>query len=270
VLLHLARRAFWPSKLPFPILHIDTGHNFPEVIEFRDRLIGSIGEHLIVRTVDDAIEAGLVPAEDDPRASRNLAQIPTLLGAIREFRFDALFGGARRDEEKARAKERIFSFRTDAGRWDPKDQRPEMWSLYNSRIRRPMLASSDGEGYEHIRAFPLSNWTELDVWNCVAARSLELPSIYFSHRREVVSRGGRLCPVSSLMPAADGELVRQLGVRFRTVGDMTCTAAIESDATTVADVIRETRHASTSERGARLDDTISESAMEDRKREGYF
>jgi sulfate adenylyltransferase subunit 2 len=252
-----------------PFLNVDTGHHFPELNEFRDRRAAELGAKLIVRKVEDAIASGIaVPSPGE--ISRNRLQIPTLLAAIEEFRFDCAIGGARRDEEKARAKERIFSFRTDAGRWDPKDQRPEMWSLYNSRIRRPMLASSDGEGYEHIRAFPLSNWTELDVWNCVAARSLELPSIYFSHRREVVSRGGRLCPVSSLMPAADGELVRQLGVRFRTVGDMTCTAAIESDATTVADVIRETRHASTSERGARLDDTISESAMEDRKREGYF
>jgi sulfate adenylyltransferase subunit 2 len=271
VMLHLATRAFWPAKLPFPILHIDTGHNFPEVIEFRDRLVASLGERLIVRTVDDAIGAGLLPPDEDPTASRNLSQIPTLLGAIHEFRFDALFGGARRDEEKARAKERIFSFRSDSGRWDPKDQRPELWSLYNGRIRRPMLASAaSGGGGEHIRAFPISNWTELDVWSYVATRSLELPSIYFSHARDIVIRAGKLCPVSRLLPAAAGETIHRLNVRFRTVGDMTCTAAIESVAANADDIIRETRTATTSERDARLDDTTSDSAMEDRKREGYF
>ena len=277
VMLHLAVKAFWPAKLPFPILHIDTGHNFPEVIQFRDRTVSRLGEQLIVRTVDEAIRKGLVheepPPESGPTTSRNLAQIPTLLDAIAEFRFDALFGGARRDEEKARAKERIFSFRNSAGRWDPKNQRPELWDLYNGRIRRPMLgvsgAGSEDAG-EHIRVFPLSNWTELDVWEYIAQESLELPSIYFSHEREVVTRAGRLCPVSDLLPASPREQVIRRVVRFRTVGDMTCTAAVESRASTVADIVRETRESATSERGARLDDTFSEAAMEDRKKEGYF
>jgi sulfate adenylyltransferase subunit 2 len=273
VMLHLAAKAFWPAKLPFPILHIDTGHNFPEVIEFRDRTVKRLGERLIVRTVDDAIARGLLFEEPGPAASRNLAQIPTLLGAIAEFRFDALFGGARRDEEKARAKERIFSFRDSAGRWDPKNQRPELWDLYNGRIRRPMLGAGDAggaEGGEHIRVFPLSNWTELDIWEYIAEESLDLPSIYFSHERDIVTRAKRLCPVSDLFPARAGEPVHRRIVRFRTVGDMTCTAAVESRASTVADIVRETRAADSSERGARLDDTFSEAAMEDRKKEGYF
>jgi sulfate adenylyltransferase subunit 2 len=269
VMLHLAVKAFRPGRLPFPILHIDTGHNFPEVIAYRDATIARLGERLIVRTVDDAIRKGLVHEApgDTPHPSRNLAQIPTLLDAIGEFRFDALFGGARRDEEKARAKERIFSFRNDLGQWDPRHQRPELWNLYNGRIRRTTVA---GDGAEHIRAFPISNWTELDVWAYIVEEGIDVPSIYFSHERDVVVRGGRLCPVSELFPARSGEVVTRRSVRFRTVGDMTCTAAVESPAQAPSEIIADIRTSSTSERGARLDDTFSEAAMEDRKREGYF
>lgn len=270
VMLHLAIKAFAPAKLPFPVLHIDTNHNFPEVIAYRDATIARLGERLIVRTVDDAIKKGLVAEPGAPDESRNLAQIPTLLDAIAEFRFDALFGGARRDEEKARAKERIFSFRNDLGQWDPRHQRPELWNLYNTRIRRATLAGGEGAGSEHIRVFPLSNWTELDVWEYIAAENIEVPTIYFSHERDVVMRSGRICPVSDLFPAKPGEKISRRTVRFRTVGDMTCTAAVESPARTPADIIGETRASRLSERGARLDDTFSEAAMEDRKREGYF
>jgi sulfate adenylyltransferase subunit 2 len=269
VMLHMAVKAFYPAKLPFPVVHIDTGHNFPEVIEYRDRTIARLGERLIVRTVDDAIARGIVH-EQPGEASRNLAQIPTLLDAIGEFRFDALFGGARRDEEKARAKERVFSFRNEMGQWDPKNQRPELWNVYNARMKRNTAASGPGEMGEHFRVFPLSNWTELDVWEYIDQEGIEIPSIYLSHHREIVIRAGRICPVSSFFPARAGERVESRVVRFRTVGDMTCTAGVESGASSVREIIAETISARTSERGARLDDTISEAAMEDRKREGYF
>jgi sulfate adenylyltransferase subunit 2 len=271
VMVHLALKAFRPARFPFPLLHIDTGHNFPEAIEFRDRLVKKIGERLIVRLVAETIKAGRAAEEPGPNRSRNRAQIPTLLEAIAEHRFDALFGGARRDEEKARAKERIFSFRDDFGQWEPRSQRPELWNLYNGRIRRAGDAGAgEGGGGEHIRVFPLSNWTELDVWQYIAMERLEMPSIYFSHERDIVIRNGQICPVSDFFPARPGETVVRRTVRFRTVGDMTCTAGVESPASSIDDIVGEVAAASTSERGARLDDTVSEAAMEDRKREGYF
>lgn len=267
VMLHLACKAFWPARVPFPILHIDTGHNFPEVIAYRDEWAAKLGVRLVVWSVQDAIDKGLATETPGPVPSRNLAQIPTLLDAINQLRLDALFGGARRDEEKARAKERIFSFRNELGQWDPRNQRPELWNLYNGRIRRSTVAGDLGE---HIRVFPLSNWTELDVWEYIDLEGIVVPSIYFSHARDIVMRGGRICPVSSLFPAKVGESVTRKIVRFRTVGDMTCTAGIESPATSVRDIMHEIAACATSERGARLDDTFSEAAMEDRKREGYF
>ncbi|MFN7022542.1 MAG: sulfate adenylyltransferase subunit CysD [Phycisphaerales bacterium] len=270
VMVHLALKAFRPARFPFPLLHIDTGHNFPEAIEFRDRLVDRLGERLIVRSVEEAIKAGRATEDPGPHPSRNRAQIPTLLDAIAEFRFDALFGGARRDEEKARAKERIFSFRDDFGQWDPRNQRPELWNLYNGRIRRAGDAGGAGGGGEHIRAFPLSNWTELDVWQYIAEERIELPSIYFSHERDIVIRNGQICPVSDFFPARSGEKMVRKTVRFRTVGDMTCTAGVDSPAATVQDIIDEIAASRTSERGARLDDSVSEAAMEDRKKEGYF
>ncbi len=271
VMVHLALKAFRPARLPFPLVHIDTGHNFPEAIAFRDAMAAKIGERLIVRNVADAIAAGFATEDPGPHPSRNRAQIPTLLRTIEEFRFDALFGGARRDEEKARAKERIFSFRDAFGQWDPKNQRPELWNLYNGRIRRGTAAGAGGaEEGEHIRAFPLSNWTELDVWRYIAAEGIELPSIYFSHEREVVIRGSQICPISDFFPLRAGETAVKKIVRFRTVGDMTCTAGVESPAASVEEIIEEIAASRTSERGARLDDTFSEAAMEDRKREGYF
>jgi sulfate adenylyltransferase subunit 2 len=267
VMVHLALKAFRPARLPFPLLHIDTGHNFPEAIEYRDRLAARLGERLEVRLVEDAIRAGRATEDPGPGPSRNRAQIPTLLDAIAELRLDALLGGARRDEEKARAKERIFSFRDDFGQWDPRNQRPELWSLYNGRIRR----AADGVGGgEHIRAFPLSNWTELDVWQYIEMEGIEMPSIYFSHQRDIVVRSGIICPVSNFFPLRSGERLERRTVRFRTVGDMTCTAGVESPARTVSDIVDEIAAARTSERGARLDDTFSEAAMEDRKKEGYF
>lgn len=268
VMLHLARKAFYPTKPPFPVLHIDTGHNFPEVIEFRDRFVLGEGDRLLIASVEEAITRGIV--HEDPRApaGRNLAQIPTLLDAITTHRFDALFGGARRDEERARAKDRIFSFRDDMGRWDPRSQRPELWDIYNARIRRSQLGSTDTG--EHLRVFPLSNFTELDIWEYIAREKLAIPSIYFAHERDVVIRAGRICPLSDIFPPKAGEPVHRKAVRFRTVGDMSCTAAIESSASTVQAIIHETRAADVSERGSRLDDTVSEAAMEDRKREGYF
>lgn len=269
VMVHLALKAFRPARLPFPLLHIDTEHNFPEAIEFRDALAQRIGERLIVRSVGDAIRSGLASEDPGPTPSRNRAQIPTLLNAITELRLDALFGGARRDEEKARAKERVFSFRDEFGQWDPKNQRPELWNLYNGRIRRNTSGSESDAG-EHIRAFPLSNWTELDVWSYIEAEGIELPTIYFSHERDVVMRAGRVCPVSDFFPARAGEKVERKIVRFRTVGDMTCTAGVESAASCVREIIEEIAASRTSERGARLDDTFSDAAMEDRKKEGYF
>lgn len=276
VMVHLAMKAFRPARFPFPLVHIDTGHNFPEAIEFRDQMAERIGERLIVRYVEDSIKSGRATEETGANISRNRAQIPTLLDTIEEFRFDALFGGARRDEEKARAKERIFSFRDDFGQWEPRSQRPELWNLYNGRIRRAgdgaTGAGGGGGGGEHIRAFPLSNWTELDVWQYILVEKIGMPSIYFSHERDIVLRGPtkQICPVSDFFPARAGESVVRRTVRFRTVGDMTCTAGVESPAATVQDIIDEIAAARTSERGARLDDTVSEAAMEDRKREGYF
>jgi sulfate adenylyltransferase subunit 2 len=261
VMLHVALKAFAPAKLPFPVMHIDTGHNFPEVIEFRDRRVAELGLRLVVASVQDAIDGGLVVEDTGPRATRNRLQTVPLLAAIEQHRFDAVFGGARRDEEKARAKERVFSFRDDFGQWDPKNQRPELWSLYNGRHRKG----------EHIRVFPLSNWTELDIWQYIAAEDIALPSIYFAHRRQVFERDGMWLADSPWVTRLDGEELMERTVRFRTVGDATCTGAVESVAADVATIIEETAVTRVTERGAtRADDRISEAGMEDRKREGYF
>jgi sulfate adenylyltransferase subunit 2 len=261
VLLRLAEKAFRPGRFPFPIMHVDTGHNFPEVIEFRDRLIEQMGERLIVANVQDSIDAGRVVEETGPRASRNRLQTTTLLDAIAEHGFDAAFGGARRDEERARAKERVFSFRDDFGQWDPKAQRPELWSLFNGRIRKG----------EHVRVFPISNWTELDVWNYIVHEELEVPTIYFAHTREVFERDGMLYATSPHVQLIDGEVPFETSVRYRTVGDMTCTGAVRSEAVTVETVIAEIAATRITERGeTRADDRVTEAAMEDRKREGYF
>jgi sulfate adenylyltransferase subunit 2 len=262
VLLRLAEKAFRPGRFPFPVMHVDTGHNFPEAIDYRDRRVAELGERLIVASVQDDIDAGRVVEEPGPQPSRNRLQTVTLLRAIEEHGFDAAFGGARRDEEKARAKERILSFRDDFGQWLPKNQRPELWDLYNTRIRKG----------EHLRAFPLSNWTELDVWEYIARENLEVPSIYFSHRRTVVQRDGMLLAVGGPVTPQPGEVVEvDAIVRYRTVGDMSCTGAVRSTATTVADIIEEVATTRITERGAtRADDRFSEAAMEDRKREGYF
>jgi sulfate adenylyltransferase subunit 2 len=261
VLLRLAEKAFRPARFPFPIMHVDTGHNFPEVIEFRDRLIEQLGERLIVASVQDSIDAGRVTEETGPRASRNRLQTVTLLDAIAEHRFDAAFGGARRDEERARAKERVFSFRDDFGQWDPKSQRPELWALYNGRIRKG----------EHVRVFPISNWTELDVWQYIAKEGLEIPSIYYAHQRQVFERDGMLYAMSPYVQLIDGEAPFETSVRYRTVGDMTCTGAVRSEATTLEDVVAEIAATRITERGeTRADDRVTEAAMEDRKREGYF
>lgn len=261
VLLRLAEKAFRPGRFPFPLLHIDTGHNYPEVIAFRDKRADQLGETLLVRTLDASIAQGRVRLRH-PGESRNRHQSVTLLDAVAEFKFDCLIGGARRDEEKARAKERIFSFRDEWGQWDPKAQRPELWHLYNARIRPG----------EHIRAFPISNWTELDVWQYIQQEQLELPEIYFAHpRRVVVQPGGALLPVTALTPAPAGAPVVERWVRFRTVGDIPCTAPVPSRAANVADIIRETASTEQTERGAtRLDDQTSEASMELRKKEGYF
>jgi sulfate adenylyltransferase subunit 2 len=259
VMLRLAEKAFAPARIPFPVMHVDTGHNFPEVLEFRDRRVGELGVQLVVASVPEALEAGLV--REAPDGMRNRIQTPVLLAAVEKYRFDALFGGARRDEEKARAKERVFSFRDDFGQWDPKNQRPELWSLYNGRHRPG----------EHIRVFPLSNWTELDIWQYIADESIEIPSIYYAHKRPVVRRDGMLMAINEFVPANEGEEVIDLLVRYRTVGDATCTAAVESAAATVEQVIAEVAATRITERGAtRADDKTSEAAMEDRKREGYF
>src|SRR6202008_177084 len=242
-------------------MHVDTGHNFPEVIEYRDRRVAELGERLIVASVQESIDKGRVVEDTGPRASRNRLQTVTLLDAIEEHAFDAVMGGARRDEEKARAKERFFSFRDDFGQWDPKNQRPELWNLYNGRHRKG----------EHIRVFPLSNWTELDIWQYIADEQIELPSIYFSHRRDVFRRDGMLMAVTDFLQPGDGEEVFEATVRYRTVGDATCTAAVESAASTIDDVIAEVATTRITERGAtRADDKFSEAAMEDRKKEGYF
>jgi sulfate adenylyltransferase subunit 2 len=261
VMLALAERAFWPAKIPFPVMHVDTGHNFTEVIDFRDRRVAELGVRLEVASVQDSIDAGRVVEETGRFASRNRLQTTTLLDALAEHRFDAVFGGARRDEERARAKERVFSFRDEFGQWDPKNQRPELWNVYNTRIRRG----------EHIRVFPLSNWTELDIWHYIDREQLEIPSIYFAHTRTVFERDGILLPASELVPRAADETLFEARVRYRTVGDMTCTGAVESTAATVEEVITEISATRITERGqTRADDRASDSAMEDRKREGYF
>jgi sulfate adenylyltransferase subunit 2 len=261
VLLRLAEKAFRPARFPFPLMHVDTGHNFPEVIDFRDRRVGELGERLIVASVQDSIDAGRVVEETGPRASRNRLQTTTLLDAIAEHCFDAAFGGARRDEERARAKERILSFRDDFGGWDPKRQRPELWNLYNGRIRPG----------EHVRVFPLSNWTELDVWQYIATEGLEVPPIYFAHEREVFRRDGMLYAVSPHVAFVDGERPFSASVRYRTVGDMSCTGAVLSTATGLDDVVAEIAATKITERGeTRADDKVSEAAMEDRKVVGYF
>lgn len=260
VLLHIARKAFWPAPVPFPLLHVDTGHNFPDVIAYRDAQAAAIGADLLVARVEDSIARGTVRLAR-PTDSRNAAQAVTLLEAIEEHGFDALFGGARRDEEKSRAKERIVSHRDSFGQWNPKAQRPELWSLYNARVQPG----------EHVRVFPLSNWTERDVWSYIAREAIPLPAIYFAHPRAVVRRGGLLVPVTDLTPPLPGETAETLSVRFRTVGDITCTCPVASMATDLAAIIDETDLADVSERGAtRLDDQASEAAMERRKREGYF
>ena len=261
VLLRLAEKAFWPAPIPFPLLHVDTGHNFPEALELRDRLAADLGVELIVASVQDSIDAGRVREETGPRASRNRLQTQTLLDAIAEHRFDACFGGARRDEERSRAKERVLSIRDDFGQWDPRRQRPELWDVYNARM-------APGE---HLRAFPLSNWTELDVWQYIADEGIEVPAIYFAHEREVFARDGMLYAVSPWVTLMDGESPFTASVRYRTVGDMTCTGAVRSTATSLPDVVSEIAATTVTERGeTRADDRASEAAMEDRKREGYF
>ena len=260
VLLRLAEKAFRPERFTFPLLHIDTGHNFPEVIAFRDRRAEQLGETLIVRTLEDSMARGTVRLRS-PLDSRNAAQSVTLLEAMTEHGFDAAIGGARRDEEKARAKERIVSFRDEWGQWDPKNQRPELWSLYNTRVHPG----------EHLRVFPISNWTEIDVWRYIEREGLEVPSLYFSHPRQVVRRNGLLLPITPITPAAQGEQIETVAVRFRTVGDITCTCPVASEAQTLSQILRETAQATLTERGAtRMDDQTSEASMERRKKEGYF
>ncbi len=260
VMTRLAQKAFWPARLPFPLLHVDTGHNFPETIEYRDNLAKDIGAELVVRYVQDSIDKGRVKEETGYNASRNMLQTVTLLDALEEFQFDAAMGGARRDEEKARAKERFFSHRTEFGQWDPKNQRPELWNLFNGK-------KNFGE---HFRVFPLSNWTEMDIWQYIALENLPLPTIYFSHEREVIERSGTLLATSEFLTLNDQEVPSKRIVRFRTVGDMTCTGAVESEANSVQDIIGEVAAARVTERGGRADDKRSETAMEDRKKEGYF
>ena len=259
-LLRVAEKAFRPGRFPFPMMHIDTGHNYPEVINFRDKKINDLGERLIVASLEDSMKKGTIvlKSNDEPR---NKYQSITLLEAIEEHGFDCCIGGARRDEEKARAKERIMSFRDEFGQWDPKNQRPELWDLYNAKVHKG----------ENIRAFPISNWTEMDVWQYIEREKLELPNIYFAHQREIVRRDNSIVPVTNVTPVRENELVEKIMVRFRTVGDITCTAPVESDADTVEKIILETATTSISERGAtRLDDQVSEASMEQRKKEGYF
>jgi sulfate adenylyltransferase subunit 2 len=261
VMLHLAMRAFAPARIPFPVMHIDTGHNFLEVIEFRDRCVADTGVQLIVGSVQASIDSGKVADVSGPRASRNPLQTVTLLDSIAEHRFDAVFGGARRDEERARAKERVYSHRDSFGQWDPKNQRPELWGIYNGRHRQG----------EHFRIFPLSNWTELDIWSFIGEYNIDLPSIYYAHTRPIFKRDNMLMAVTDFLPPDEGSVVEQMQVRFRTVGDATCTAAVASSASTVDDIIAETAVARVTERGAtRVDDRMSEAGMEDRKRTGYF
>jgi sulfate adenylyltransferase subunit 2 len=260
VMVRLAQKAFFPAKIPFPLVHVDTGHNFEETIEFRDKMVREIGATLIVRYVQDSIDQGRAVEEKGPNPSRNGLQTITLLDTIEEFKFDACFGGARRDEEKARAKERFFSHRDEFGQWDPKNQRPELWNLYNGKKQQG----------ENFRIFPLSNWTEMDVWQYIYSEKLDIPSIYFTHKRDIINRGGTLLFNSPFVTLLKGETVENMQVRFRTVGDMTCTGAVESDAATLEDVIQEVASARQTERGTRADDKRSEAAMEDRKKQGYF
>lgn len=261
VMLRLAEKAFSPARLPFPVMHVDTGHNFPEVLEFRDRRLAEVGARLVVASVQQSIDDGRAIEETGPRASRNRLQTTTLLDAVGEHRFDALFGGARRDEEKARAKERVYSFRDEFGQWDPKNQRPELWNLYNGRIHRG----------EHIRVFPISNWTELDIWEYIRREGIEIPSIYLAHERPVFDRDGMWLADSDHVTRMDSEEVVTRRVRYRTVGDMSCTGAVESTAASLDEVIAEVGATRITERGAtRADDRVSEAAMEDRKKEGYF
>ncbi|MBO3750774.1 sulfate adenylyltransferase subunit CysD [Streptosporangiaceae bacterium NEAU-GS5] len=261
VMLRVAEKAFWPAKIPFPLMHVDTGHNFPEVIDFRDRRVAELEARLVVASVQDSIDQGRVVEETGRRASRNRLQTTTLLDAIEEHEFDAVFGGARRDEEKARAKERVFSFRDDFGQWDPKSQRPELWNLYNARIRKG----------EHIRVFPLSNWTELDIWDYIRREDIEIPAIYFAHTRKVFERDGMLLADFDIVQRGEDEPAFETTVRYRTVGDITCTGAVQSTAVTVEEIIAEIAATRITERGAtRADDRTSEAAMEDRKKEGYF
>lgn len=259
-LVRLAEKAFRPGKFPFPLVHVDTGHNFPEVIEFRDRLVKQIGERLIVANVQDAIDSGKVIEQKGKNASRNALQTVSLLEVIEQNKFDACIGGARRDEEKARAKERIFSVRDDFGQWDPKRQRPELWNTFNGKIHKG----------ENVRVFPISNWTELDVWNYIKREKIEIPSIYYSHNREVIERNGVWMAAHEFLNMDADDQVFTKSVRFRTVGDMTCTAAVESEKTDIDDIILEISQSKISERGARMDDKVSEAAMEDRKKGGYF
>ncbi|MCF6213987.1 MAG: sulfate adenylyltransferase subunit CysD [Flavobacteriaceae bacterium] len=259
-LVRLAQKAFFPAKIPFPLMHIDTGHNFPETIEFRDRLVRELGVELIVRNVQDSIDQGKVKEETGRYSSRNMLQTTTLLDAIEEFKFDACIGGARRDEEKARAKERIFSVRDDFGQWDEKNQRPELFDMLNGQI----------DLGQNVRVFPISNWTELDVWTYIEKENLEIPSIYFAHKREIFMRDGLIWSHSDYVFQDEDEEVEERMVRFRTVGDMSCTAAVDSHATTISEVVAEIRESSISERGARIDDKRSEAAMEKRKQQGYF
>lgn len=261
VLVHLALKAFRPGKFPFPLMHIDTGHNFQEALDFRDQLVADIGEKLIVRKVEDTIREKQLTEPKGKFASRNALQTYTLLDAIEEFEFDACIGGARRDEEKARAKERIFSVRDEFGQWDPKLQRPELWNIYNGKINKG----------ENVRVFPISNWTELDIWNYIRREKIALPSIYFAHQREVLEHDGQLVATSNFIQLEPNDKVSVKRVRYRTVGDMTCTAAVESSATHIDDIIHEIISTKTSERGeTRIDDKVSEAAMEDRKKNGYF
>ncbi|HUG47059.1 MAG TPA: sulfate adenylyltransferase subunit CysD [Candidatus Limnocylindria bacterium] len=261
ILLRIAEKAFRPAKLPFPIMHVDTGHNFPEVLEFRDRRVAELGERLIVASVQESIDKGRVREEPGLDPSRNRLQTVTLLDAIEEHGFDAVFGGGRRDEEKARAKERVFSLRDEFGQWDPRNQRPELWNLFNGRIRKG----------QHMRVFPISNWTEMDVWQYIARESLEVPSIYFAHERDVFKRDGMWLAVNPYLIVRDSEKVEKMTVRYRTVGDMTCTGAVQSGAASLEEIVAETAAARITERGAtRADDAFSETAMEDRKKEGYF
>ncbi|MFH1289919.1 MAG: sulfate adenylyltransferase subunit CysD [Nanoarchaeota archaeon] len=260
VLLHLARKAFWPAKIPFPVMHIDTGHNFPETLKFRDDLIKKLGLNFIVRKVQESIDKGRVIEEKGELPSRNSLQTITLLDAIKEFKFEVALGGGRRDEEKARAKERFFSHRDAFGQWDPKNQRPELWNLFNGR-------KNNGE---HFRVFPLSNWTELDIWQYINLEKLSLPSLYFSHSKKCIERDGTILAHSPFIPLKKNEIPKEMRVRFRTIGDMTCTGGVLSEANSVQDIIKEIAISKIGERGSRFDDMRSESAMEDRKREGYF